>query len=219
MSGTIGKFGVYSFNGNKIITTSGGGMLVSDDVESLNKARFYATQARDIAKHYQHSQIGYNYRLSNVLAGIGRGQLQVLNQRIEQKRAIFDRYFRSLSDSGSFNFMPEASYGNSTRWLTTALVYNDKQNDNIESIINHLEENNIESRPVWKPLHLQPIFEGTDYYCHYDNEDVSRMLFNHGICLPSDTNMGEENQYLVIDQIKKMTGFQTECDSFAVKDS
>ncbi|WP_338707153.1 MULTISPECIES: DegT/DnrJ/EryC1/StrS family aminotransferase [Paenibacillus] len=219
MSGTIGKFGVYSFNGNKIITTSGGGMLVSDDVESLNKAKYYATQARDIAKHYQHSQIGYNYRLSNVLAGIGRGQLQVLNQRIEQKRTIFDRYFRSLSDSGSFNFMPEASYGNSTRWLTTALVYNDKQNDNIESIINHLEENNIESRPVWKPLHLQPIFEGTDYYCHYDNEDVSKMLFNHGICLPSDTNMGEENQYLVIDQIKKMTGFQTEYDSFSVKGS
>ncbi|KAA8756263.1 DegT/DnrJ/EryC1/StrS family aminotransferase [Paenibacillus sp. UASWS1643] len=204
MSGTNGKFGVYSFNGNKIITTSGGGMLVSDDVESLNKAKYYATQARDIAKHYQHSQIGYNYRLSNVLAGIGRGQLQVLNQRIEQKRAIFDRYFRSLSDSGSFNFMPEASYGNSTRWLTTALVYNDKQNDNIESIINHLEENNIESRPVWKPLHLQPIFEGTDYYCHYDNEDVSKMLFNYGICLPSDTNMGLENQHFVIDQLKEI---------------
>ncbi|MBD8840702.1 MULTISPECIES: DegT/DnrJ/EryC1/StrS aminotransferase family protein [unclassified Paenibacillus] len=204
MSGTIGKFGVYSFNGNKIITTSGGGMLVSDDVQSLNKARFYATQARDIAKHYQHSLIGYNYRLSNVLAGIGRGQLQVLNERIEQKRAIFDRYFRELSDIGTFNFMPEASYGSSTRWLTTAIVRNHKKNDIIESLINHLEKNNIESRPVWKPLHLQPIFEGTDYYCHYDNEDVSKMLFNYGICLPSDTNMGEENQHFVIDQLKEI---------------
>ncbi|MEO2256609.1 aminotransferase class I/II-fold pyridoxal phosphate-dependent enzyme [Paenibacillus amylolyticus] len=204
MSGTIGKFGVYSFNGNKIITTSGGGMLVSDDVESLNKARFYATQARDIAKHYQHSQIGYNYRLSNVLAGIGRGQLKVLHERIEQKREIFERYFEGLSDIDSFNFMPEASYGSSTRWLTTAIVRNHKKNDIIESLINHLEKNNIESRPVWKPLHLQPIFEGTDYYCHYDNEDVSKMLFNYGICLPSDTNMGEENQHFVIDQLKEI---------------
>ncbi|MBT2282006.1 aminotransferase class I/II-fold pyridoxal phosphate-dependent enzyme [Paenibacillus polymyxa] len=200
MSGTIGKFGVYSFNGNKIITTSGGGMLVSDDVESLNKARFYATQARDIAKHYQHSQIGYNYRLSNVLAGIGRGQLKVLNERIEQKREIFERYFRCLSDIDSFNFMPEASYGNSTRWLTTAIVHNHKKNDIIESLINHLEKNNIESRPVWKPLHLQPIFEGTDYYFHDDNQDVSKLLFNYGICLPSDTNMTKNNQEFVIMQ-------------------
>ncbi|MNB76738.1 putative pyridoxal phosphate-dependent aminotransferase EpsN [compost metagenome] len=201
-SGTFGKFGVFSFNGNKIITTSGGGMLVSDDIEQLNQARFYATQARDKAKHYQHSRIGYNYRLSNVLAGIGRGQLQILDQRIEQKRTIFTRYAEAFSGIKGLSFMPESDYGRSTRWLTAMLIDSDKIGVQVEKLIDYLEQFNVESRPVWKPLHLQPVFEGNAYYPHQEGLDVSRSLFEKGICLPSDTNMKEEDQLFVIDRIK-----------------
>lgn len=200
-SGTIGKVGVFSFNGNKIITTSGGGMLVSDDVEMLNKARFLATQAKDKAVHYQHSTVGYNYRLSNVSAGIGRGQLRVLNERIQKKQDIFNLYREQLSSIPGIKFMPEASYGSSTRWLTTITIDPEVTNVYVNDLIAYLEEFNIESRPVWKPLHLQPLFENVDYYSHKDKIDVSAYLFNYGICLPSDTKMSRETQMLVIDKI------------------
>ncbi|MEK3950114.1 aminotransferase class I/II-fold pyridoxal phosphate-dependent enzyme [Paenibacillus sp. FSL H7-0703] len=204
MSGVIGKFGIFSFNGNKILTTSGGGMLVSEDLILLEKARFYATQARDRAKHYQHSQIGYNYRLSNVLAGIGRGQLQVLDKRISQKREIFKNYYDALSVVDGIEFMPEATFGESTRWLTTLLIDSKKIKTTVTEIIDELEKFNIESRPVWKPLHIQPLFTEADYFKHDVEKDVSKELFLNGICLPSDTNMTVENQKFVIEQILKI---------------
>lgn len=200
-SGTIGKFGVFSFNGNKIITTSGGGMLVSDDVEMLSKARFLATQAKDKAVHYQHSTVGYNYRLSNVSAGIGRGQLRVLNERIQRKQEIFNLYCEQLSSISGIKLMPEAPYGISTRWLTTMIIDPEVIQVSVNDLIAYLEEFNVESRPVWKPLHLQPLFENPDYYRHEDKLDVSAYLFNHGICLPSDTKMSRETQMFVIDKI------------------
>ncbi|KKO54974.1 DegT/DnrJ/EryC1/StrS family aminotransferase [Paenibacillus sp. DMB20] len=200
-SGTLGKFGTFSFNGNKIITTSGGGMLVSDDMDLLSKARFYATQAKDPARHYQHSQVGYNYRLSNVLAGIGRAQLQVLDDRISRKREIYNFYCEALSEIEGISFMPDAVYGKSTRWLTAMMLDPDKIKVSAGDIVDYLEQYNIESRPVWKPLHMQPLFKGVEYYKHSDN-DVSRELFEGGICLPSDTKMSQEDQMLVIGKIK-----------------
>ncbi len=201
MSGAIGKFGIFSFNGNKIITTSGGGMLLSDDLAALEKARFFATQARDQARHYQHSEVGYNYRLSNILAGIGRGQLQVLDQRVEQKRRIFECYHQQLSHIDGVTFMPEENYGKSNRWLTAMLI-NTPLIKTATDIIVHLETFNIESRPVWKPMHMQPLFKEADYFTH--DGDVSRLLFEQGICLPSDTKMDTETQLFVIDKIKEI---------------
>ncbi|WP_281885462.1 DegT/DnrJ/EryC1/StrS aminotransferase family protein [Paenibacillus sp. YYML68] len=200
-SGSIGRFGIYSFNGNKIITTSGGGMLVSDDVEALDQARFYATQARDEAPHYQHSQLGYNYRLSNVLAGIGRGQLRVLDERVKARRQIFRRYQEALSHIRGLSFMPECEYGVSTRWLTALTVTPEVAN--INTIINGLAVENIEARPVWKPLHMQPLFSDNRYYKHGD-ESVTDQLFHNGICLPSGSNMTEDEQDKVINTILKL---------------
>jgi pyridoxal phosphate-dependent aminotransferase EpsN len=200
-SGTIGKFGVFSFNGNKIITTSGGGMLVSDDIQALEKARFYATQARDKAIHYQHSQIGFNYRLSNVLAGIGRGQLRVLDERKMKKREIFSLYQERLACIEGIEFMPEASYGETTRWLTTMIMDPQKIKVSPIDLVGYLNKFNIESRPVWKPLHLQPLFQDIKYYTH--NDDISAGLFRYGICLPSDTKMDKEIQLYVIEKIKE----------------
>ena len=201
-SGTFGHFGIFSFNGNKIITTSGGGMLVSDDLEALKKARFWATQARDSARHYQHSEVGYNYRLSNVLAGIGRGQLQVLNDRIDARRYVFERYYTALSGVKGIEFMPEAPYGYSTRWLTALTVNPDMCNVSTEQIIDALEDKNIEARPVWKPMHLQPLFKGCDYYSFSENVSISDKLFENGLCLPSGSNLSEEDQNRVIKCIK-----------------
>jgi len=196
--GTLGEFGAFSFNGNKIITTSGGGMLVSDDLDALAKARFWATQARDKARHYQHSEIGYNYRLSNVLAGIGRGQMKVLDERVNARRRIFDRYYQALHDIEGVEFMPEAPYGRSNRWLTTLTVDPEKTGVTVNRILDRLEEENIEARPVWKPLHLQPVFAGCLYFPHEEGRSVSDELFAHGICLPSGTNMTDEDQDRVI---------------------
>ncbi|WP_430120727.1 DegT/DnrJ/EryC1/StrS family aminotransferase [Neobacillus rhizosphaerae] len=202
-SGTFGKFGVFSFNGNKIITTSGGGMLVSDDREALQKARFLATQARDAAPHYQHSQIGFNYRLSNILAGIGRAQLEVLEKRIAARRAIFQRYYDELFNLPGFRFMPELKDTHSNRWLT-ALTINEKEAGiSVTDILRALSEENIEARPVWKPLHLQPVFKGMKYYPHNEQESVSGVLFNNGLCLPSGSNMTEEDIETVIHHIKQ----------------
>lgn len=198
-SGTFGKYGIYSFNGNKIITTSGGGMLVSNDVNAIKYARFLATQARDEAKHYQHSVIGYNYRLSNVLAGIGLGQLEVLDERVAQKREIFDTYEERLRTIDGVSFMPELEDTFSNRWLSVMLLDPGKISISPYEIIDALNANNIEARPVWKPLHLQPVFEGCKFYAHSEDEVVSEVLFARGICLPSDTKMTMKEQQRVID--------------------
>ncbi|CAG9613436.1 Putative pyridoxal phosphate-dependent aminotransferase EpsN [Bacillus rhizoplanae] len=203
-SGKFGKFGIYSFNGNKIITTSGGGMLVSDDVEALQKARFLATQARDLAPHYEHSEIGYNYRMSNILAGVGRAQLEVLDERVKVRRFIFERYYRELSNIPGFHFMPELENTYSNRWLTTLTIDEKEAGISIESLLGFLAEENIEARPVWKPLHMQPLFEGMKYYSHSENEHVSEQLFKMGICLPSSSNMTDEDQLRVIQCIKNV---------------
>lgn len=197
-SGVLGKFGIYSFNGNKIVTTSGGGMLVSDDLEALEKARFWSTQARDPARHYQHSEIGFNYRLSNVLAAIGRGQLKVLDDRVRARRAVFSRYYEALSGYDGIEFMPEAPYGLSSRWLTALQVDPDRCGVSAADIIDALAERNIEARPVWKPLHLQPLFKDCLYYTHEINEDISAGLFEKGLCLPSGSNMDSDEVDRVI---------------------
>jgi dTDP-4-amino-4,6-dideoxygalactose transaminase len=204
-TGTFGKLGVYSFNGNKIITTSGGGALVSRDEALIQKARFLATQARDPAPHYQHTEVGYNYRLSNVLAGIGRGQMRVLDERIAQRRANFQRYqdyFATWQDHGyhiQFPTEPEGTFCN--RWLTTILV-DPKQNKGLtrEDIRLALEKDNIEARPLWKPMHMQPVFQEAPFY----GDGTSERLFEIGLCLPSGTNMSEgdwDRIFKVLDQI------------------
>lgn len=203
-SGSFGRFGVYSFNGNKIITSSSGGMLVSNDLNALEKARFWATQSRDKARHYQHSEIGYNYRMSNILAGIGRGQLQVLQDRVEARRKIFDRYYCELNEIVGIEFMPEASFGRANRWLTVMTINSSVAGISVNNIIDALEAENIESRPVWKPLHLQPVFAKYKYFQHSMEESVSENLFKNGVCLPSGSNMSEEEQMRVIKVIKDL---------------
>ena len=201
MSGTFGKFGIFSFNGNKIITTSGGGMIISDDEEAIGHALKKATQARDNALHYQHSEVGYNYRLSNVSAGIGRGQMEVLDDRVAKKREIFDRYVEGLKGIDGISFMEELEDSFSNRWLSTMIVNSEKVGKTSVEIIEHLAGFNIEARPVWKPMHLQPLFEGKDFI-QDELQDVSKFLFENGICLPSDTKMTEVIQDTVIDMIK-----------------
>lgn len=196
-SGSLGKFGVFSFNGNKIITTSGGGMLVSDDPAALAKARYWATQARDPALHYEHSETGYNYRLSNVLAGIGRAQLAVLEERIQARRSVFARYRSRLGAIDGILFMPEAAYGRCTRWLTALTVDPAKAGISSADIIKELSRQRIEARPVWKPMHLQPLFRNCAYFSH-DDRSVSDALFEHGMCLPSGSNLTLEEQDWVI---------------------
>ncbi|PWW07538.1 pyridoxal phosphate-dependent aminotransferase EpsN [Paenibacillus cellulosilyticus] len=202
-SGTFGRFGIYSFNGNKIMTTSGGGMLIGQDLEALKLARFWATQSRDQALHYEHSQLGFNYRMSNVLAGIGRGQLQVLDSRIEARRAIFERYVAAFSGIEGIDFMPEAPYGRSTRWLTAMTLDPDATGTTPEALVHALMEANIEARPVWKPMHLQPLLRECAYYPHTDlpQGSVSDQLFARGICLPSGSSLTIEQQNRVIDCI------------------
>ncbi|WP_285292030.1 aminotransferase class I/II-fold pyridoxal phosphate-dependent enzyme [Bacillus sp. ISL-18] len=202
-SGTFGRFGIYSFNGNKIITTSGGGMLISNDTELLKKARFLATQARDPAPHYQHSEIGFNYRMSNILAGIGRAQLEVLQQRVEERRAIFQRYYQELSRIPGFEFMPELKNTKSNRWLT-ALTINEKEAGvSVKKLLKTFNQEYIEARPVWKPLHLQPVFKGCRFYSHKENENISEYLFVNGICLPSGSNMTADEQNKIIQCINE----------------
>nr|BBE36312.1 DegT/DnrJ/EryC1/StrS aminotransferase [Erysipelothrix rhusiopathiae] len=200
-SGTIGDFGIFSFNGNKIITTSGGRMLVSSNKDMINKARFWATQAREQARHYQHNEVGYNYRLSNVLAGIGRGQMRVLDQRVARKKEIFKKYKESLGHLDGITFMPENEWSENNYWLSSMIV----KNSHITAldVIVALENENIESRPVWKPMHLQPVFSEYDFIS-VDNHDVSKDLFEHGVCLPSDTKMTELDQETVIEIIRKV---------------
>lgn len=197
-TGSFGALGVFSFNGNKIITTSGGGMLVSNNREYIEKARFLATQAKESALHYEHNELGYNYRMSNVLAGIGRGQLQVLDQRIDARRRIFRRYYKALAGYDGIEFMPEAPYGCSTRWLTTLTIDPEVTGVHRTRIIYALEEENIEARPVWKPMHLQPLYHAFDFYPATENGNVSEMLFKQGVCLPSGSSLTPEEQDRVI---------------------
>ncbi len=199
-TGAFGKFGVYSFNGNKIITTSSGGMLVSDDEELIKKAKFLSTQARDPAPHYQHSSIGYNYRLSNVLAGIGRGQLTVLEDRVKSRRANFEFYEKELGDLPGIEFMPEAEFGRSNRWLTCLTIDPQKFGATREDVRLALESENIESRPVWKPLHLQPIFKDYSYY----GSGVAEELFDKGLCLPSVSIVSKVDLVRVVNIIRKV---------------
>lgn len=201
-SGTLGKIGVYSFNGNKIITTSSGGMLVSDDLSLLEKATFWATQAKDPVPHYQHSELGYNYRMSNVLAAIGRGQLQVLPERVAARRRIFARYQKRLAHWPGIYFMPECSFGKSNRWLTTLMIDSSLNNVLPKDLLDALAAENIEARRVWNPLHLQPLLCECTYYSHNMDESVSDNLFKQGICLPSGSNMTEKDQERVIQVIE-----------------
>ncbi|PLZ97796.1 pyridoxal phosphate-dependent aminotransferase [Fischerella thermalis CCMEE 5268] len=196
--GTFGKIGIYSFNGNKIITTSGGGMLVSNEPELVAKARFLATQARDPAPHYQHSEIGYNYRLSNVLAGIGRGQLRVLNERVAARRRNFEIYASALGNLPGIEFMPEADFGRATRWLTCLTIDPEAFGADREQVRLALAAQQIESRPVWKPLHIQPVFAE----CECFGGAVAEDLFAYGLCLPSGSNLTDKDLDRVIDGIK-----------------
>ena len=198
-SGGFGRLGVFSFNGNKIITTSGGGMLVSHEKALADRARFLATQARDPAPHYQHSCIGYNYRLSNVLAAIGRGQLTTLTERVAARRRIFDRYVEVLRDLPGVDFMPEASYGRSNRWLTCLTIDPVRFGADRESVRLALEAENIEARPVWKPMHMQPVFAGSPMF----GGAVSERLFQRGLCLPSGSSLTAEDQDRVTSIVRR----------------
>ncbi len=185
-TGTFGEYGIFSFNGNKIITSSGGGMLVSNDEERIRKVRFWATQSRDQARHYQHSEIGYNYRMSNIVAGIGRGQLKVLEKRIEKKKYIYDFYKSELGGLHGVQLMPVNGWNKPNYWLSC--ITTGRKVKPID-IITALERENIESRPLWKPMHMQPVFSA----CDFVGEDVAGKLFENGVCLPSDTKMVDED--------------------------
>ncbi len=202
MCGTFGEISALSFNGNKIITTSGGGALAAKDSKVVERARFLATQARDEAPHYQHSQIGYNYRMSNITAGIGRGQMQVLQTRIAQRRAIYDMYRDFFNGIDGISFCNEPAGYFSNRWLSTILVEPGVLGKDRESLRLALNEENIESRPLWKPMHLQPVFEQYPYY----GEKVSEELFEKGLCLPSGSNMTDSDKNRVLDTIRKWLG-------------
>lgn len=201
-SGTFGRIGIYSFNGNKIITTSGGGMLISDDTSLVSRARFLATQARDPAPHYQHSQIGYNYRMSNILAGVGRGQLRVLEERVAARREVFQMYRAGLADIEEIEWMPEPEWSFSTRWLTTCTI-SPSTSRPLSEVIERLAEEFIEVRPVWKPMHLQPIFAQYPLFMS-GNTPVSDRLFERGLCLPSGSNLTREQVARAIDTLRKV---------------
>lgn len=188
-SGKGAVLAVFSFNGNKIITTSGGGMLVSDNKDLIDKARYLSQQAREPLPHYEHVEIGYNYRMSNILAAIGRGQLRVLDERVRRKREISVRYQELLADLPGIEFMPEARYGNANRWLTVIIVNEEDFGADREVVRLELEKHNIESRPVWKPMHLQSVFKGS----RIRGGSISENLFERGLCLPSGTQMADED--------------------------
>lgn len=196
--GSFGRCGIFSFNGNKIITTSGGGMLVSDDKEFIDHSRKLATQARDPAPHYQHTEVGYNYRLSNICAGIGRGQLRVLEDRVNARRANFDYYVEHLSDLPGITFAPEAPWGRHTRWLTCVTIDPEAFGTDRETLRQQLETRNIECRPVWKPMHMQPLFSECEMY----GGEVAEELFSYGLCLPSGSNMDDAQRERVVDAIR-----------------
>ena len=202
MSGTIGDIGIYSFNGNKIITTSGGGMMVSNNEEYTKKATFWATQSREAERHYEHKEIGYNYRMSNVVAGIGRGQLKVLNERIAKKKEIYETYKEAFKDIEDIEMMNICDFGQSNYWLSVITL---KETSKVKplDIMLALEAENIESRPVWKPMHMQPIFNQYPFFTTTKEISISEDYFNRGVCLPSDTKITNSMQESIIKIIKE----------------
>jgi pyridoxal phosphate-dependent aminotransferase EpsN len=201
-AGTVGDVGAFSFNGNKIITTTGGGMLASRNAAWVEKARFWAQQARDPGIAYEHSELGYNYRMSNVLAGIGRGQLEVLDLRVQQRRAIAFRYRDAFADLPGITLMPQASYGLHTNWLSCFLIDEDEFGCSRDALIRALDEANVESRPIWKPMHLQLLYAGCERY----GGEVAEDLFRRGICLPSSSSLSLEDQLCVVNQVRAPAG-------------
>ncbi|WP_250674302.1 aminotransferase class I/II-fold pyridoxal phosphate-dependent enzyme [Paraclostridium ghonii] len=201
-SGTIGEIGIYSFNGNKIITTSGGGMMVSSNEKYTKKALFWATQSRENERYYEHKELGFNYRMSNIVAGIGRGQMKIIDKRIEKKKEIYETYKKSFKDIEHIEIMNICDFGKPNYWLSTATI---NKNSKIKplDIMLALEKENIESRPVWKPMHIQPFFKEYKFFSSLEKGSVSEDLFNRGICLPSDTKMNEEDMKNIINIIKK----------------
>lgn len=211
-TGTIGDIGIYSFNGNKIITTSGGGMMVSDKEEFTKRATFLATQARDLARHYQHSHIGYNYRMSNIVAGVGRGQLLHLEEHKAQKKALYRQYEEAFADIPEITLNPLNGDGDANCWLTCMTIA-PESSVTPNQIMDALEEQNIESRPIWKPMHLQPVFAEYDFITVMENgcgeevqESVSEDVFNRGFCLPSDIKNTTEDMELIINTVRKCFG-------------
>lgn len=202
-TGTFGKYGIFSFNGNKIITTSGGGMLVSDDEERIAKVRFWSTQAREKARHYEHKEIGYNYRMSNIVAGIGRGQLKVLPKRIAKKKEIYETYQKAFENIKEIKMKPIPKNTEPNYWLTVITIDKNSRVTPLQ-IIEALEKENIESRPVWKPMHMQPVFKKYDFITISEKNSVSEELFTRGVCLPSDTKMTKEEQARVIHVVEEL---------------
>lgn len=206
-TGGFGDIGIFSFNGNKIITTSGGGMLVSENHEYIKKTLFLSTQARENERHYEHKTIGFNYRMSNVLAGIGIGQMKVLDQRISKKKLIFEQYKNKFKDTKDLEMMNISEKGNPNYWLSVVLLSNETETSPID-IISRLEDENIEARNVWKPMHLQPIFKKYDFIKVEYTKSVSQDLYERGVCLPSDTKMGEIDIQRVVKVVKNViSGF------------
>ena len=199
--GSFGEMAILSFNGNKIITTSGGGMLLTDRSEFVLKAKKLSTQSREEALHYEHAQVGYNYRLSNILAALGRAQLKSLDQYVEKRREIFNYYYNNLKNVEGIRFMPEIENGKSTRWLSVVLMEN-INHDKIEDIIRSFSEENIEVRPIWKPMHLQPVFEGAAFY-YNGQKPISASLFEHGLCLPSGSDLSKNDLNRIIELLIK----------------
>jgi len=203
-AGTVGDVGAFSFNGNKMITTTGGGMLVSPNRALVEKARFWSQQARDSGIAYEHSDLGYNYRMSNVLAGIGRGQLEVLDLRVQQRREIAFRYRDAFADLPGIVFMPQAGFGLHTNWLSCFIIREKQFGCSRDELIRVLDAANIESRPVWKPMHLQPLYAGCARY----GGEVAEDLFRSGICLPSSSSLPVEDQLKVINHVRDAAGAQ-----------
>jgi len=200
-SGSFGKFSILSFNGNKVITTSGGGMLLSDDETAIDKTRFWATQARDKAPWYEHSEIGYNYRMSNILAAIGRAQLRHLEARVKARRNIYQRYLTLVDKVEGIAIMPEHPLCYSSMWLTAITIDKKVTGKTPLDVMKTLAEENIESRPVWKPMHLQPVFHDCSYYRHQEDLSFSDLAFERGLCLPSGSSLSEEEQEMIINLI------------------
>jgi len=198
--GSFGEMAIISFNGNKIITTSGGGMLLSNNEEYIKKARKLASQAKEDCLHYEHIDLGYNYRMSNIIAAIGRAQLKVLDKYVHLRRGVFNFYKENLIENKNINFMPELKGSSSTRWLTV-LQINKNSKFSVNSLINHLISKNIEARPVWKPMHLQPLYMKSNFI-KIKEKSISKKLFNNGLCLPSGSNLTSKEQIKVIKEIK-----------------
>lgn len=205
MTGTFGDYGIFSFNGNKIITTSGGGMLVSDDEAAIAKARFWATQSREKARHYEHKEVGYNYRMSNISAGIGRGQLKTLDLRVRQKQSIYDRYAAAFASIPEVKMSPRPENSVTNCWLS-CLTIDPKSPVKPLDVMVALERENIESRPIWKPMQLQPLYRGCDFIQAKEGRSVSETIYETGVCLPSDVNMTEADQARVIGIILGLFG-------------